>query len=132
MDNARHVLVLNDEGGPAPGAPAVPEAGPPALGTFGAVAYDQVTGRYGLSWNEATQQRAVDLAMKDCASPKCASYPVPPRRCAALATAENLKESNAWGLSIRENKPDAEAQAVADCKKHTESQCKVRGSECNR
>jgi hypothetical protein len=103
-----------------------------AFAEFGAIAYDQASGRYGFSWNEATQQRATDLAMKDCASPKCASYPVPPRQCGALATADNMKESNAWGLSVRPNKPEAETQAIADCKKHTSGECKTRGSECNR
>jgi hypothetical protein len=104
----------------------------PARAEFGAIAYDQSTGRYGFSWNEATPQRAAELAKKDCASPNCRLFPVNPRQCAALATAENQKESNAWGVSLRPDKGDAEARAIADCQKHTQGQCKVRGSECNR
>ena len=86
----------------------------PADAGYGAIAYDQGTGRYGFSWNEATQQRAIDLAIRDCKSPKCASYPVPPRQCGALATADDPKESSAWGVSIRGDKSAAETQAVAD------------------
>lgn len=105
----------------------------PAYAGYGAIAYDQGTGRYGLAWNEATQQRASELAKKDCGgSADCRLFPVAPGRCAALATAENTKESSAWGVSIRPNKGDAEARSIADCQKHTKGQCKVRGAECNR
>jgi hypothetical protein len=105
----------------------------PAFASFGAIAYDQATGRYGLSWNEASQDRANQLALKDCGgSEKCRVIPVPPAKCGALATTDNPKESTAWGASIRDQKPAAELGAMQDCQKHTAGQCKVRGSECNR
>ena len=103
-----------------------------AWAEFGAIAFDQSTGRYGFSWNETTAQRAAELAKKDCGGGDCHMFPVSPRQCGALATAENQKDSTAWGVSIRPNKGDAEARAIADCQKHTQGQCKVRGSECNR
>ncbi|MBV9555351.1 MAG: DUF4189 domain-containing protein [Alphaproteobacteria bacterium] len=106
-------------------------AAAPARADFGAIAYDQASGRYGFSWNEGTPQRAGELAKKDCGGDSCRVIPVAPRLCGALATAEK-KESNAWGVSIRPDKGDAQARAIADCQKHTEGQCKVRGSECNR
>jgi hypothetical protein len=104
----------------------------PAFAEFGAVAYDQATGRYGFSWNKSSRQEANEAAKKDCASESCKLFPVNPRQCGALATAENQKDSSAWGISIRPDKSDAEARAIATCQKHTASQCKVRGSECNR
>jgi hypothetical protein len=103
-----------------------------ARAEFGAIAYDQGTGHYGFSWNETAPQRAAELAKKDCGTGDCRVFPVSPRQCGALATAENQKESTAWGVSIRPNKGDAEARAIADCQKHTQGQCKVKGSECNR
>src|SRR5215469_13861998 len=107
-------------------------AAAPAFAGFGAIAYDQATGRYGFSWNEQTQDRASGLARKDCGSDKCRVIPVPPAKCGALATTDNPKESNAWAVAIRDQKPAAELAAVQDCQKRTAGQCKIRGSECNR
>jgi Domain of unknown function (DUF4189) len=104
----------------------------PAFAGFGAIAYDQATGRYGFSWNEATQDRANQLARKDCGSDKCQLIPVPPAKCGALATTDNPKESTAWGASVRDDKAAAELGAVQGCQKRTAGQCKIRGSECNR
>lgn len=104
----------------------------PAFAGFGAIAYDQATGRYGFSWNEQTQDRASGLARKDCGSDKCRVIPVPPAKCGALATTDNPKESTAWGASIKDQKAAAELGAMQDCQKHTAGQCKIRGSECNR
>ena len=104
----------------------------PAFAGFGAIAYDQATGRYGLSWNEASQDRASGLAKKDCGSDKCQVISVPPAKCGALATTDNPKESTAWGASVRDSKAAAELGAIEGCQKRTSGQCKVRGSECNR
>jgi hypothetical protein len=105
--------------------------GAPAFASFGAIAYDQATGRYGFSWNEQTQDRANGLARKDCGSDSCRVIPVPPAKCGALATTDNPKESTAWGASIKDQKAAAELGAMQDCQKHTAGQCKIRGSECN-
>lgn len=104
----------------------------PAFADFGAIAYDQTTGRYGFSWNQPTQDRANALARKDCGSDSCRLIPVPPAKCGALATTDNPKESNAWAAAIRDQKSAAELGAMQDCQKRTAGQCKVRGSECNR
>lgn len=104
----------------------------PAFASFGAIAYDQATGKYGLSWNEASQDRASQLARKDCGSDMCRVIPVPPAKCGALATTDNPKESTAWGASVRDQKAAAELGAMQTCQKNTAGQCKVRGSECNR
>src|SRR5215469_7327154 len=107
-------------------------AAAPALAGFGAIAFDQATGRYGFSWNEQTQDRASGLARKDCGADKCRIIPVPPGKCDATATTDNPKESNAWAAAIRDEKPAAERSAMQSCQKRTAGQCKIRGSECNR
>jgi len=102
-----------------------------AFASFGAIAYDQATGHYGFAWNQPSQDRANELARKDCGSDSCRVIPVPPARCGALATTDDPKESNAWGVAIRDQKAAAELGAMEDCQKLTTHQCKVRGSECN-
>jgi|HubBroStandDraft_1064217.scaffolds.fasta_scaffold817713_2 hypothetical protein len=104
----------------------------PAFASFGAVAYDDATGHFGFSWSQPTQERATELALKDCASAKCHAFPVPPAKCGALATSNDPKESSAWGGAVRDDRPAAELAAMENCQKHTKGQCKVRGSECNR
>jgi uncharacterized protein DUF4189 len=104
----------------------------PAWASYGAVAYDQTTGRYGFSWSKPTQDQANEGARKDCGSDKCRVIPVPPAKCGALANSADPKESNAWGVSIRENKSAAELAAIQNCQQRTSGQCKIRGSECNR
>ena len=103
----------------------------PALASFGAVAYDQATGRYGFSWTKPTQEQANAAALKDCGSDKCRVISVPPAKCGALANSADPKESNAWGVSIRDSKSAAELAAMQNCQQRTSGQCKVRGSECN-
>jgi hypothetical protein len=103
-----------------------------ASASFGAIAFDQATGRYGFSWGKSSRAEANESAKKDCASEGCKLFSVTPGRCGALATAEDQKDSNAWGISTRPDKGDAEARAIANCQKHTAGQCKVRGSDCNR
>jgi hypothetical protein len=105
----------------------------PALASFGAIAYDQATGKFGIAWSESTQQVANDKALKDCGSKTCRAFPVPPGHCGALAVSNDAKESAAWGVSTsRTEKAAAELAAMQDCQKHTAGQCKVQGSDCNR
>ena len=99
----------------------------------GAFAYDAGTAKYGFSWNEKNQRVADAAAMKGCPSQNCkVVFRTGPQECGALATSDSPKESSAWGGAVRGNKEEAEARAVADCKKHTSGQCKVRASACNR
>jgi len=105
----------------------------PALASFGAIAYDQTTGKFGVAWSEPTQQVANEKALRDCGGSKnCHAFPIPPGQCGALAVSSEIKESSAWGGAYRDAKAEAEAAATTDCKKHTAGQCKVVASECNR
>lgn len=107
----------------------------PALAAFGAMALDEDTGRYGASWNEETQKRAEDDAMKGCNSPGCKIvFRVPPRQCGALATGDKGKTGKvAWGGKNNARTRDAaKLAAIENCQKHTSGKCEVRESECNR
>jgi hypothetical protein len=104
----------------------------PAFAAFGAIAYDEGNGRYGLAWNKPTQKQASDAAMKDCGSDKCKLIQVPGGKCAALATSADEKEKNVWGVSIRDGKSEAELATMQNCQKRTKGQCKIQSSECNK
>ena len=102
----------------------------PARAGFGAVAYDQDAGKYGATWNEPTQARAYERALKQCASPNCRVYPVEPKGCGALALSDKDK---AWGGADRETLAKAKTDAVARCQTRTTTgKCEVRVSGCNK
>ena len=96
---------------------------------FGAVAYDEGTGKYGVSWNQTTQSRADELALRACASPNCRVHPVEPKECGALARSD---KDQAWGGAERDTLDDAKRDAVAHCRTHTKAgTCTVQVSGCN-
>ena len=102
----------------------------PALAGFGALAHDDDSGKYGLSYNEESQSKADDVAMKECGGDKCKNvFRMGPRECGAIATAEDRK---VWGGGKHAQKATAELAAMTNCQKHTKGQCKIRGAECNR
>lgn len=101
----------------------------PALAAFGAVAYDQNTGKYGASFNQPNQSQAFEGALKQCNSPTCRVYPVEPKGCGALALSDKDK---AWGGADRTTLADAKRDAVVHCETHTKAgACTVRVSGCN-
>ena len=102
----------------------------PAFAGYGAVAFDEKTAKYGFAWNEDTQKRADEAALQACNSEGCkVVIPVPPRRCAALATGE---KGNAWGGHVDTSRDAAKLRALEVCQKHTSGKCLLRGSDCNR
>lgn len=105
-------------------------AAAPAFARNGAFAYDEKTGKYGFSWNEDSQGKADEAALKGCPSDQCkVVFRTGPRECGAIATTEDGK---AWGGAKRPRRDAAELAAMQNCQKHTKSQCKIRGAECNR
>ncbi len=70
----------------------------PAFAGYGAVAYDQNTGKYGASWDQPTASKADEEALRQCASPDCRVHPVEPKGCGALALSDKDK---AWGGADR-------------------------------
>jgi hypothetical protein len=108
----------------------VSAAAGPAFAGYGALARDDSSGKYGLSANEETQTKADDVAMKICGGDKCkVEFRTVTKECGAIATAES---GNAWGGGKHRERARAELAALQNCQKHTKSQCKVRGAECNR
>ena len=108
----------------------VSAAAAPAFAGYGAVAFDEKSAKYGFGWNEDTQKRADEAAIQACNSEACkVVIPVPPRKCAALATGE---KGNAWGGHVDVTRDAAKLRALENCQKHTSGKCVLRGSDCNR
>lgn len=102
----------------------------PAYAGFGAIAYDQNSGKEGSSWDQPTAARANELALKECASAGCQVHPVEPAGCGALAMSDKDK---AWGGADRATLDAAKKDAVAHCQTHTATgTCSVRTSGCNK
>src|SRR6266849_6576683 len=102
----------------------------PAWAGYGAIAYDQASGKQGASWNQRTPAAANEAALKECASAECRVYPVEPKGCGALALSDKDK---AWGGADREKLDAARREAVAHCQTHTaDGTCTVRVSGCNK
>jgi hypothetical protein len=102
----------------------------PAFAGYGALAYDDAGGKYGLSASEETQSKADDVAMKICGGEKCKIvFRTVAKECGAVAKAES---GNAWGGGKHRDRARAELAALQNCQKHTKGQCKLRGAECNR
>jgi hypothetical protein len=102
----------------------------PASAGYGAIAYDQQNGKLGASWNQSTQARANELALKECASTECRVHPVEPKGCGALAKSD---KDQAWGGADRVSLDEAKREAVAHCQTHTTGgQCAVSVSGCNK
>ena len=102
----------------------------PAYAGFGAVAYDQNTGKYGASFNQGTQAEAFEQALKECASQDCRVHAVEPKGCGALAMSD---KDQAWGGADRESLAAAKRDAVMHCQTHTKAgTCAVRLSGCNK
>ena len=114
--------------GYSPRSPTSPDSTGPAA--YGAVAFDDKTAKYGFSWNEDTQKRAEEAALRVCNSEGCkVVFPVPPQGCGALASGE---KGNAWGGNVGSTRDAAELRALENCQKRTSGKCIVRGSDCNR
>jgi Domain of unknown function (DUF4189) len=107
-------------------------AAAPAFAGYGALAHDQATGKFGLSWDKQTQIQADEAAMKDCAESSCKIiFRSRPRQCAAIATS-TVEKSTAWGAGLKGTRDAARLAAIKDCQKHTAGQCKERAVGCNR
>jgi len=110
-------------------------AAAPAFAAYGSMALDDDTGRYGASWNEETQKKADEAALKGCNSAGCKIvFRVLPRRCGALATGEKGTSGKvAWGGKNNAATRDAaKLAALENCQKHSSGKCEVRENECNR
>jgi len=101
----------------------------PAFAGFGAIAYNPDSGNRGFAWNYETQQKADEIALRDCGAGCKIVFRVRPGLCGALASAE---KSEIWGGATRPSVDAARLAALENCQKRTGAQCILRGSECNR
>jgi len=102
----------------------------PAFAGYGAVAYDESSGKYGFGWNEKTQRLADEAALRGCTGDQCKIvFRIPPRRCGALATSDDGK---IWRGSVRPTVDAAKLAALQNCQKSVRGQCVIRGNGCNR
>jgi hypothetical protein len=103
---------------------------PPARGGYGAIAWDEETGKRGWSWNQATAERAEELALSECGATGCKVIMRSGREmCAALATTENGKYV---GAGTRKDRDAARVAALKDCQKGNTGECVARFTECNK
>jgi serine protease Do len=110
------------------GIPPVPS--PSARGDYGAIAWDQQTGRRGWSWNQHSAQRADETALSECGASGCKVIMRTGRReCAALATTETGKYV---GAARRTDHDAARLAALKDCEKGKAGECIVRVTDCNK
>jgi Domain of unknown function (DUF4189) len=103
----------------------------PASAGYGAIAWEQGTGKHGWSRNQATQQKADELALSYCGTTSCKVIVrmAKPELCAALATTKDLKT---FGAASRKTLPDARLAALADCRKNNNGECVVRIGGCSK
>jgi len=102
----------------------------PARAEFGAIAYDDATGRAGWSVHQPTAQRAEEAAISNCGASDCkVAVKIGPRMCGALA---RVGEGKHVGAASRPARDAARLAALTDCRKANLGECVVRFSECNK
>lgn len=93
----------------------------------GAIAFDEDTGGWGYSYNQATEERAKTEATKNC-SP-CTVQLAWQKGCGALAQAESDKK--VMGAKTGSTRLAAEGAAKANCLSKGAGPCKVVVWSCN-
>src|SRR5215831_11296664 len=97
--------------------------GIPAFAGYGAIAWDQGTGKYGASWNQPTKKGAEEAALGECGASSCQIIArIGPRMCGALATTQDGKHA---GAAWRRDREAARLAAVKNCSKDQAGECAV-------
>jgi len=105
-------------------------SGLPARAGYGAIAWDQSTGKYGASWNQPTGKRAEEAALGECGASGCKVVArVSPAMCGALATTEDGKQA---GTAWRKDREAARLDALKSCARNKAGECIVRTTDCNK
>jgi hypothetical protein len=104
--------------------------GVPAFAAYGAIAWDRGTGKYGVSWNQPTLQRAEEVAVSECGATGCKVVSkIGPKMCGALALTEDGKHA---GAAWRKDREAARLAALKNCAKDKAGECVVRATDCNK
>lgn len=98
---------------------------------YGAIAWDKATGRWGLSKDQTTTEKASEHAVSDCGATGCKVVirMSGSTLCGALATTADGKTA---GGAARKNLADARLAALGYCKKANKGECVIRISECSK
>src|SRR5580693_7201341 len=97
------------------GLASAPLTAMPALAEYGAIAWDQGTGKYGASWKQPTQGGADELAKSECGASGCKIVRrIGPKMCGALALSEDGKMA---GAAFRKDLDAARLAALKACPK---------------
>src|SRR6516162_10095153 len=124
IDNTRQALVIADGAGATQTTPVSP-----ALSQYGAIAWDEGTGKRGWSLNQDTPQRAAEVALGACGAAGCkVIVSTGPAMCSALAATENGKYI---GAASRADRIDARLAALANCQKGNAGECAIQLTTCN-
>jgi hypothetical protein len=102
-----------------------------AQNTYGATAYSPTSDATGISWDHPTEQEALNAAVAACNEQSAGANDCEPltsnsNNCGAIAVGKGGAGAG-WG----EDKPAAEAQALAGCSELEGGKCKVQLSACN-
>lgn len=89
----------------------------PVTGRWGAIAYSYATGKYGLTYDYATQAQAINSAVERCKAADCKAVVWFENSCGAFS-----RGTRAYGWGIGQTRALAEANALAECRK--------RGGNC--
>jgi hypothetical protein len=103
-----------------------------AQDTYGATAYSPTSDATGISWDHATEKEALNAAVAACneqseGANDCEPLTSNSNNCGAIAVGKGGAGAG-WG----EDKPAAEAQALAGCSELEGGNCKVQLSACNK
>ena len=102
----------------------------PQLAFHGALAWDRGTGKYGVSWSQATPERADAVALNECSASGCkVLLQIGPKMCGALATTRDGKHA---GAARRNDRDTAQLAALANCQKGNAGECITRVADCNK
>jgi len=102
----------------------------PAFAGYGAFAWDRGTGKYGVSWNQPTSKRAVEVALGECGASGCKVVAkIGPAMCGALATTADGRHA---GAAWRKDRESARLAALKNCDKDQAGECTVRATDCNK
>lgn len=91
---------------------------------WGAIAYSTSTGRYGIAYDYGTQAQAINSAVERCRVGDCKAVVWFKNSCGAFA-----QGNNAYGWGLGGARAEAEAKALAECRKHG-GNCRVVAWSC--
>ena len=102
---------------------------PARAAEYGAIAWDQATGKSAASWHDPTAKRAAEAAISECGASGCKVVThIGPGMCGALASSEDGKYV---GAAERKTRDAARVAALKNCPKKS-GECIIRVSDCSK